>query len=100
MAKLKKLSRFEHFQSLINIVSSDHFIKITDTKLPKKMKESNFITQAKLGELLLNFKYYVRSENKTKSYLVNFRGQLERGEAKYPPHWQLYLNTSTIMSFN
>ena len=98
MTKLKKSSRPEHFQLVINIPSSDNFTEVCDSKLPKKMKELNFITQAKLEDLLLNFKFYARSESKTKSYLVDFRGQLERGEAKCRPHWQLYLNTSAGVS--
>ena len=62
------------------------------------MKECNLITQASLEDLLLNFKFYPRTQSKTKSYLVDFRGQLERGDAKRRPHWQLYLNTSAGVS--
>ena len=58
------------------------------------MRELNFITQPLLENLLLNFKFYAREESKTKSHLVDFRGQLERGEINHRPHRQLYLNTS------
>lgn len=62
------------------------------------MKELNFLTQASLENLLLNFKFYPRAERKTKAHLVDFRGQLERGERNRRPHWQLYLNSSSGVS--
>ena len=62
------------------------------------MKELNFITQASLENLLLNFKFYPRAESKTRGHLVDFRGQLERGDRNRHPHWQLYLNSSSGVS--
>ena len=35
---------------------------------------------------------------KTKSYLINFRDQLERGHINRRSHWQLYLNNSAGVS--
>lgn len=89
MVKLKKSPRPEHFQLVINIALNEDFIKIDDVDLSKKMKELNFITQASLENLLLNFKFYPRAESKTKAHLVDFRGQLERGERNRRPYWQL-----------
>lgn len=98
MAKIKKSSRPENFQLVINLPSNDDFTEVDDRDLSKKMKELNFITQASLEDLLLNFKFYPRAQSKTKSYLVHFRGQLKIGDARRRPYWQLYLNTSAGVS--
>lgn len=70
--KLKKSSRSEHFQLVINIASNEDFIKIDDVDLSKKMTELNFITQASLENFLLNFRFYLRAESKTRAHLVDF----------------------------
>ena len=62
------------------------------------MKELNFITQALLENLLVNFKFYPRAESKTRAHLVDFRGQLERGDRNRRPNWQIYLNSSSGVS--
>jgi len=98
MTRLKKSSRPQHFQLIINIPSNKSFREIDDFNLLKKMRELNLIAQPLLESLLLNFKFYTREESKTKSHLVDFRGQLERGDINRRPHWQLYLNTSAGVS--
>ena len=57
--------------------SNEDFREIDDFNLLKRIRELNFITQPLLENLLLNFKFYAREESKTKSHLLDFRGQLE-----------------------
>jgi len=98
MTRSKKSSRPQHFQLIISLLLNEDFREIDDFNLLKRMRELNFITQPLLENLLLNFKFYAREENKTKCHLVDFRGQLERGEINRRAHWQLYLNTSAGVS--
>ena len=86
MTRLKKSSRPQHFQLLINMPSNEFFREIDDFNLLKRMRELNFITQPLLESLLLNFKFYAREENKTKPHLVDFRGQLELSDINRQPH--------------
>ena len=78
MMKLKKFSQPEHFQLIIDMATNDDLAKISHDYIVRKMKELK--TQALLKNLLLNFKFYSRAENKTRSHLVDFRGQRERDD--------------------
>ena len=71
MTKIKKSSRPEHFQLVINLPTSADFTEVDDIALPERMKELKFITQAELESLLLNFTFYPRKVSKTKSNLVD-----------------------------
>ena len=47
MTKLKKSSRPEHFQLVINIPSRDNFIEVADSKLQKKNEGIEFYNSSK-----------------------------------------------------
>lgn len=94
----KSKTRNNHFQVTINVPTSESFSDVEDKDLAPMLTKLGFVTQLGLETILKTFVFRPRADQKLPSKLLDYKGQLERGDKENRPHWQIYVETQSSSS--